>query len=176
MFLSLSLLGYDVPAAPGSRLPALAPRGPPRPQAPEHPGHQRRADKAGWLWPGSHLQLSDGAHVRGELSRLQMKKCFCLSVEIRTLFENRLFFFSFNCIFDEVLWCWLLITSYQYSVQHWTRCPLYSHLRATSCSFKTHSENSWMLKKWWLLLFLNTVFNAECFCLCVNLFSRSSRS
>lgn len=72
--LSLSLLplfccfpGYDVPAASGAGLPALAPRGSPWPETPEHPGHQRRPDQTGRLRPGAHLQLPDGAHVRGEL-------------------------------------------------------------------------------------------------------------
>lgn len=59
--------GYDVPAAPGAGLPALAPRGPPWPQAPEHPGHQWRTDQTSRLWPSPHLQLPDGAHLCGEL-------------------------------------------------------------------------------------------------------------
>lgn len=59
--------GYDVPAAPGAGLPAFAPRGSPWPEAPEYPGDQRRTDQIGRLWSSPHLQLSDGAHLCGEL-------------------------------------------------------------------------------------------------------------
>lgn len=61
------LAGYDVPAAPGSGLPALPPRGSSWPEAPEYPGHQWRTDQTGWLWFSPHLQLPDGTHLCGEL-------------------------------------------------------------------------------------------------------------
>lgn len=62
----LCFSGYDVPVAAGVGLPSFTPCGSQRPEASEYSGHQWRTDQTGRLWPGTHIQFSDGAYISGE--------------------------------------------------------------------------------------------------------------
>lgn len=87
-------IGYDASAVSGTGFSAFTSCGASGSETPKYPGNQQRADKAGWLWPCTNLQFSDGSDFSGKflkafifLLMLQCQPCVQLKllVSLKTI-------------------------------------------------------------------------------------------